>query len=141
MANHLKMLPLPLLRIPLVPPGFGKPSTHSRNKRRRLKKVYEKEVLSTTLSTDTPGPPRGSSHINKLPLGQRKSDLTPSSHPPDHPNSLLSAEPPTQLPSNTLNASLDDNNLTQRDREGPASDVAVALNNAFGTNAQGGDIF
>jgi hypothetical protein len=42
-----------LSRIPLVPPGLGKPSTHSRNYRRRLKKGYEKDALLA----GTPGTP------------------------------------------------------------------------------------
>jgi len=124
-------------RIPLVPPGLGKPSTHSRNKRRRLKRGYGGKVMSTALSADIPGPPKGSSHTNKVPLGQRKSEPGPSNYPPDHTNLLLSVQPPAQpspdSPSPTYH-------LTQRDREGPASDVASALNNAFETNAQGGDI-
>jgi len=69
--------------------------------------------MSATLSVDTPGPPKGSSHTNQLPLGQRKSKPGPSSSLP---------------------------NLTQQDREGPAADIAHALNNASGMNAQCGDI-
>ena len=122
-------------RIPLVPPGLGKPSTHSRNKRRRLKKCYEKE----TLLAGTSGPPKGSSLTNNLPLGQRKSIPEPSSHTPSHKNPLLSAKSPTQLSSNSLDTSLD-NNRTRRDPEGPDSEVASTLNNNFEMNAQGEDI-
>ena len=114
MANHLKNISPPpsLKRVPLVPPGLGKPSTHSRNKRRRLKRDYKKEAMSATLSVDTPGPPKGSSHTNQLPLGQRKSKPGPSSLP----------------------------NPTQRDREGPAADIAYTLNHTSGMNAQCGDM-
>ena len=86
-----------------------------------------------------PRPPKGSSHTNNLPLGQRKSKPGPSSHPPSHTSPLLSSKSPTQLSSNCLDASLD-NNRTQRDPDGPDSDVVFALNNNFGTNVQGGDI-
>ena len=96
-------------------------------------------MLPTVSSIDPPPrPPKGSSHTNQLPLGQRKSESGPSSHPPNHEDPLLSAKPPTQLPS-TLHTSTD-SNLTQQDREGLASDVASALNNAFGMNAPDGDI-
>ena len=114
----------------MVPPGLGKPSTHSRNKRRRLKKGYEKEMLLA----GTPGPPKGSSLTNNLPLGQRKSKPGPSSHPPSHTKVLVSAKSPIQLSSNSLDTS-PDNNRTQRDPDGPDSDVAFALNNTFGMNA------
>ena len=123
-----------LTRIPLVAPGFGKPSTHSRNKRRRLKKGYEKEL---SLLAGTPGPPKGSSFTNNLPLGQRKSKPGPSTHPPSHTNLSKS---PTQLSSNSLDFS-PDNNHTQRDPEGPDFDDAFLYNdNTFETNAQGKDI-
>ena len=92
--------------------------------------------MSTTLLANTPRPPKGSSDTNKLPLGQRKSEPGRSSHS-DHTDTLLSAKP--QTPSNALDNS-SDYSLTRRDREGPAPDVAFALNNAFGMNAQGGDI-
>ena len=78
-------------RIRLVPPGLGKPSTHSRNKRRRLKKPTN--LRKETLLADAPGPPKGGSLINNLPLGQRKSKSGPSSLPPNHTNNpLLSAK-------------------------------------------------
>ena len=121
-------------RIPPVPPGLGKPSTHSRNKRRRLKKGYEKEDATTLSAAGPPGPPKGSSLTNNLPLGQRKPKPGPSSHhPPNHTNPLLSAKPSAQLSSNSLDTSSDNNR--------PDSDVASALNNTLGINAQSGTSF
>ena len=77
----------------------------------------------------TPGPPKGSSHTNILPLGQRKSKPDPFSQ------TNLSVNLPAQL----SDTSLDNTNLTQRDPEGPDYNVAFALNdNTFGINAQGG---
>jgi len=51
---------------PVVPPGFGKLSTQSRNRRRRVKKKYEKEA-ARPLATSTP--PTCISLTNSHPLG------------------------------------------------------------------------
>ncbi|KAI0637605.1 hypothetical protein C8Q77DRAFT_1086815 [Trametes polyzona] len=45
---------------PPVPPGFGKPTTHSRNLRRRRKKMYER--LASTVEPAS---------VNEIPLGTR----------------------------------------------------------------------
>jgi hypothetical protein len=82
-----------------VLPGFGRPSTQSRNRRRRVKKKHEKEATRTELA---PIPPTGISLTNLHPLGTKSK--------------------------------------TQKDRDGPAGDVALALNNAFGINAKAGKL-
>ncbi|KAI8984904.1 hypothetical protein BD414DRAFT_537359 [Trametes punicea] len=52
---------------PLVPPGLGKPSTHSRNIRRRRKKMFER--LAATAEPTS---------VNEIPLGTRARTLEPS---------------------------------------------------------------
>ena len=124
-------------RIPPVPPGLGKPSTHSRNKRRRLKKGYEKD----NSTAPTPGPPKGSSLTNNLPLGQRKSKPGPSSHPPSHTNPLLSAKSHTQSLSNSLNTSPNNNHTQQDLQDREEFDAAFALcSSAVNMNLQRGGI-
>lgn len=78
-----------------MPPGLGKPSTHSRNQRRRIKKHHDAHPPSQA--------PPGSSDANALPLGT--GNLKP-----------------------------------KRARVGPAGGVASALNNAFGGNAEAGEL-
>lgn len=81
-----------------MPPGFGRPSTHSRNRRRRLKKKHDQQpVAGITFAA-----PTGISLTNSHPLGT------------------------------TLRI--------RKDRGGPAEDVASALNNAFGVNAEAGEL-
>ncbi|KAJ3508449.1 hypothetical protein NLJ89_g5749 [Agrocybe chaxingu] len=85
-----------------VPPGQGKATTHSRNKRRKKKREFEKLALT---------PPKGLSETNTIPLGTstaQKGGSSPSSSAQD-----------------------------RRHRDGPAPDVAGALNNAFQSNASG----
>ncbi|KAG6865384.1 hypothetical protein C0991_003087 [Blastosporella zonata] len=50
-----------------VPPGYGKPQTHSRNLRRRLKKKYDQAAPSVVSAP----PPKNSSTTNTIPLGPR----------------------------------------------------------------------
>ena len=134
-----------------VPPGSGKPSTHSRNKRRRKKKRTDTTVV----------PPKGISETNTLPLGavRRASTTTksvinsaaiplPSSPTHGHatftslPNTISTsgAAAATVSPPANANAqpTLPSKKRTQRDRDGPAPDVASALNAAFDTNARAG---
>ncbi|PPQ83141.1 hypothetical protein CVT24_002464, partial [Panaeolus cyanescens] len=61
-----------------VPPGSGKPSTHSRNRRRRKKRLYEKGVLVAGLNdgvegvdNDAAGGGVGDGGVNAIPLGVR----------------------------------------------------------------------
>jgi len=132
-----------------VPPGSGKPSTHSRNKRRRKKRT------DTTVV-----PPKGISETNTLPLGAvrrastttTKSVINPAVIPlpssPSHghatstslPNAVSTSAVSAAAVSSPANAqpTLPSKKRTQRDRDGPAPDVASALNAAFGTNARAG---
>ncbi|KAF8627314.1 hypothetical protein AX15_004434 [Amanita polypyramis BW_CC] len=52
-----------------IPPGYGKPSTKSRNRRRRLKKMYERETKDAEQA-----PPKGISDTNVIPLGRGASE-------------------------------------------------------------------
>ncbi|KAG6915042.1 hypothetical protein DXG01_013772 [Tephrocybe rancida] len=52
-----------------IPPGYGKPQTHSRNLRRRIKKKHDKAASSQPDSG--PAPPKNSSAPNLIPLGSR----------------------------------------------------------------------
>ncbi|KAI0662818.1 hypothetical protein C8Q70DRAFT_473304 [Cubamyces menziesii] len=65
---------------PPVPPGYGKPATHSRNLRRRRKKMYER--LSLTAEPTS---------VNDIPLGPRARTLEPTAAA-----ASTSAEPETQ---------------------------------------------
>ena len=134
-----------------VPPGSGKSSTHSRNKRRRKKKRTDTTVV----------PPKGISETNTLPLGavRRASTTTksvinsaaiplPSSPTHGHatftslPNTISTFGAVSAAVSSPANANaqhtLPSKKRTQRDRDGPAPDVASALNAAFDTNARAG---
>ncbi|TFK88073.1 hypothetical protein K466DRAFT_489685 [Polyporus arcularius HHB13444] len=57
----------PKSNTPPVPPGLGKPSTHSRNLRRRRKKMYER--LTATAEPTS---------VNEIPLGMRAQTVDPS---------------------------------------------------------------
>ncbi|TFK35044.1 hypothetical protein BDQ12DRAFT_326920 [Crucibulum laeve] len=65
--------PVPTKRISdtTVPPGHGKPTTHKRNERRRIKQKFEKLERSQP-SEPAPEAPRGSSSTNTVPLGSSK---------------------------------------------------------------------
>ncbi|KAF8960257.1 hypothetical protein BDZ97DRAFT_1760892 [Flammula alnicola] len=89
-----------------VPPGLGKPSTHSRNKRRRKKREYEKGITSTP----TPVPPKGSSEANSLPLGAGKqrslapasaANVNPASVPLPASPGISTSAPPTVIASSS----------------------------------------
>ncbi|KAH9887605.1 hypothetical protein C8Q73DRAFT_712546 [Cubamyces lactineus] len=71
---------------PPVPPGYGKPTTHSRNLRRRRKKMYERLSLTAepTSVNDIPLGPRAHTHE---PTAAAASTSTPAS---------ASVEPETQ---------------------------------------------
>ncbi|KAF8905826.1 hypothetical protein CPB84DRAFT_1771280 [Gymnopilus junonius] len=184
-----------------VPPGQGKPSTHSRNKRRKKKLQSEKALLAA------PAPPKGVSATNAIPIGstatstkatvKKPSALMPkstsvsasTSHPPVARSTPSSQVPsiaaasipvpstssssttilPTPISTPTTTAATTTTAIatattvtlttttpttipppahpplkkrlkhTQRDRAGPASDVAFALNQAFGWNAAAGE--
>jgi len=55
-----------------VPPGYGKPATHSRNQRRRKRREMLK-LVGEAPSPETQ-PPNGASDVNSLPLGRKKID-------------------------------------------------------------------
>ncbi|KAG5653274.1 hypothetical protein H0H81_001338 [Sphagnurus paluster] len=82
--------------------GHGKPSTHSRNVRRRTKRMHDRATQSQP-PVEEHKPPKNSSESNTVPLGPQRARST-------------------------------------RARDGPAGDVAAALNNAFGSNADGGEL-
>ena len=102
-------------------------------------------------------PPKGISETNTLPLGGVKQASTsainpaaiplPSSPPPTNghatssfPNAIstsAAAAVSSPTPTDAL-PTLPSKKRTQRDRDGPAPDVASALNAAFGTNARAG---
>ncbi|KAG6836916.1 hypothetical protein H0H93_001282 [Arthromyces matolae] len=54
-----------------VPPGYGKPQTHSRNLRRRIKKKFDKAKLAQSDEVPPSHPPQNISSSNALPLGGR----------------------------------------------------------------------
>ncbi|KAI0352789.1 hypothetical protein OH77DRAFT_1459755 [Trametes cingulata] len=64
---------------PPVPPGLGKPATHSRNLRRRRKKMYERLALTAEPAS-----------VNEIPLGARAHTLEPAR------TGSASTEPQTQ---------------------------------------------
>ncbi|EJF63140.1 hypothetical protein DICSQDRAFT_56957 [Dichomitus squalens LYAD-421 SS1] len=73
--------PKPAPGTPPVPPGQGKPSTHSRNLRRRRKKLYERIALTAEPAS-----------VNEIPLGTRARTL----EPPATAISTPSEEPESQ---------------------------------------------
>ncbi|KAA1465884.1 hypothetical protein DENSPDRAFT_830570 [Dentipellis sp. KUC8613] len=54
---------VPVASVQHIPPGFGKPQTHSRNLRRRKKRQYEREAPPDVLSSKV-------SAVNATPLGE-----------------------------------------------------------------------
>ncbi|CCM05892.1 uncharacterized protein FIBRA_08130 [Fibroporia radiculosa] len=84
-----------------VPPGLGKPSTHSRNVRRRRKRMYER--LAATAEPVS---------VNEIPLGLRT--RIPESAPPQQIPLVMSAPKPsieaTQEPPVIMMASLQNKN-------------------------------
>ncbi|KAF8164794.1 hypothetical protein B0H34DRAFT_793259 [Crassisporium funariophilum] len=148
-------IPISSSTIPHVPPGLGKPSTQSRNLRRRRKLMYLKEESAHGNVILTPASKRGTAEAIRHPLGsvrERPSDSGTLTVPPDPRTVPLPASPPqTMLAStSTANAGPAAHKITststpttkkgrnRRDRDGPASDVASALSNAFELNAKTG---
>lgn len=68
---------------PSVPPGLGKPSTHSRNIRRRRKKMYER--LAATAEPAS---------VNEIPLGARARTTEPSTRQLTTPSVELETSQP-----------------------------------------------
>src|SRR6266511_156987 len=55
-----------------VPPGQGKPSTHSRNRRRKKRRELQKlSKAGLPMPPEAPTQPKGLSEVNNLPLGSR----------------------------------------------------------------------
>ena len=68
---------------PPVPPGLGKPTTHSRNLRRRRKKMYERLALTAEPSS-----------VNEIPLGVRAHTLEPTATTPSVPSQETESRQP-----------------------------------------------
>ncbi|KAI0951819.1 hypothetical protein AcV7_007814 [Taiwanofungus camphoratus] len=69
--------------VPCVPPGLGKSCTHSRNLRRRRKRMYERLALSTEPAS-----------VNAIPLGMRARNVDSA-----HPETAMSSQNQSHSPS------------------------------------------